>query len=255
MKLHVIVSPAFLNKDDLRGCLCAVVDVLRATSTITTALVSGAKAVYPCLSIEEARNRAASLGREHSLLGGEDRGQFIPGFDLGNSPLEYKNADVVGGKNIVTYTSNGTGTIRKAYEGCGSPVYIASLINISAVSSAITIAAISQQVEGIAILCSGRYGNPSAEDLFCAGLIIERITIELGKKEKVSELTDGARIAVGFAIANEGLSLDVLSSSDHGRFLQTIGFSQDLEFASQLDTYDAVPVFDGERVVLSVSDN
>ena len=254
MKLDVIVSPAFLSEGDIKDCLCAVVDVLRATSTITTALISGAKAVYPCLSIDEARNRAASLGREHSLLGGEDRGRFIPGFDLGNSPLEYKNADVVG-KNIVTYTSNGTGTIRKAYAGCGSPVYIASLINVSAVSSALAMAAVSRQIEGIAILCSGRYGNPSAEDLFCAGLLIERITAELGKKDEVSELTDGARIAVGFATANEGLSLDVLSSSDHGSFLQTIGFSQDLEFASQLDTYNAVPVFDGERVVLSANDN
>ena len=95
MKLDVIVSPAFLKEDDLRGCLCAVVDVLRATSTVTTALVTGAVAMHPCLSIDEAKESAIAFGRERSLLGGEEKGQFIPGFDLGNSPLEYIAAEVV----------------------------------------------------------------------------------------------------------------------------------------------------------------
>jgi len=250
MKLDVIVSPAFLKEDDLKGCLCAVVDVLRATSTVTTALVAGAAAMHPCLSIDEAKDSAAAFGRDRSLLGGEEKGQFIAGFDLGNSPLEYLTAEVIRGKDIFFYTSNGTGAIRKAYERCELPVYIAALINASAVSLEVVKAAGSHRVEGIVVLCSGRYGNPSAEDLFCAGLIVEQITAGLRKDGADPELMDGANIAAGFAAANRGHSYDILASSDHGRYLLTLGFSRDLDFAARLDTYDAVPVFDGRRIVL-----
>ena len=89
MELDVVIAPTLLQEDELQGRICAVVDVLRATSTITTALVSGAAALRPCLSIDEARSGAADLGRGQALLGGEERGERIPGFDLGNSPLEY----------------------------------------------------------------------------------------------------------------------------------------------------------------------
>ena len=118
MELEVIIAPTLYEEDELRNRLCAVVDVLRATSTITTALVSGATAVHPCLDIEEARAGAARLERGQVLLGGEERGQFIPGFDLGNSPLEYLSQETVKGRAIFFYTSNGTGAI-------GSPAAVA----------------------------------------------------------------------------------------------------------------------------------
>ena len=250
MKLDVIVAPTFLEKEDLEGCLCAVIDVLRATSTITVALMSGAVAMHPCLDIAEARRGAASLKQGSCLLGGEDMGQHIPGFDLGNSPLEYLDADVIKGKIIFFYTSNGTGAIRRAYAGCGQPVYIAALLNVSAVSSAMVRAAVEGKAKGIVIICSGRYGNPSAEDMYCAGLIVEKIGNGLRAAGIVAQLMDGATIAAGLAAANKDRGLEVLSSSVHGRYLQSIGFASDLEFTSQVDAYSVVPIFDGERAVL-----
>jgi 2-phosphosulfolactate phosphatase len=255
MKIDVIVSPAFLEEGDLKGSLCAVVDVLRATSTITAALVSGAAAFHPCLDIEEARKGAAMFGRELSLLGGEDRGQFIPGFDLGNSPLEYIDAKVVGGKDVFFYTSNGTGAIRRAYAECGRPVYIAALINLSAASSAIVETASAGKAEGIKILCSGRYGKTSAEDTFCSGLMVRMAANRLREFGVPPDLTDSATVAAGFAGANKGRGLDILASSEHGRFLQSLGFAPDLDFTARLDSYDAVPVFNGERVVLLNKDS
>ena len=74
MILDVAVAPAFLDEDAPQGCACAVVDALRATSTITVAMASGAAAVHPCLSIEEARTRAGAWGGQSVLLGGEERG-------------------------------------------------------------------------------------------------------------------------------------------------------------------------------------
>ncbi len=247
MILDVVVAPVFVDEDELRGSVCAVVDVLRATSTITVALANGASAVYPCLSIDEARRRAVAGGR--GLLGGEERGQFITGFDLGNSPREYLAPETVGGREIFFYTTNGTGAIRRAYAACGRAVYVAALINAASAASALASVASAGQAERVAILCSGRYGKPSAEDIFCAGLIIERVRGILGESGVSPELTDGASIAAGFAASNEHRALGVLASSEHGRYLQTIGFEEDLEFASRLDAYEVVPVFDGDRVV------
>jgi len=247
MILDVVVAPVFVDEEELRGSICAVVDVLRATSTITVALANGASAVYPCLSIDEARTRAA--GGDKALLGGEERGQFIPGFDLGNSPREYLSPETVGGREIFFYTSNGTGAIRKAHAACGRAVYVAALINASSAATAMASAASAGHVERVAILCSGRYGRPSSEDIFCAGLIIERVRGILAESGASPQFADGASIAAGFAADYRHRALEVLASSEHGRYLQTIGFEEDLEFASRLDGYDVVPVFDGDRVV------
>jgi len=250
MKVDVIVAPTFLKKDDLKGCLCAVIDVLRATSTIITALVSGAAEVHPCLTVEEAKKGVAKLPRDSYLLGGEDMGKNIPGSDLGNSPLEYMSEEVVRGKVIYSYTSNGTGAIRKAYAGSGQPVYIAAMINVSAASATLVKAAAGVQGKDIAIVCAGRYGGPSTEDIFCAGMMIDLIARGLRKRGIEIQLGETASVAFDLAAANRGNGLGVLTSSEHGRFLESIGFADDLIFASRIDIYDAVPVFDGDRVVL-----
>jgi 2-phosphosulfolactate phosphatase len=249
MKLDVVMAPVLLpNGDEQQGCVCAVVDVLRATSTIITALASGAAAVYPCLSVDEARSRAGAIPGDRRLLGGEERGKSIPGFDLGNSPLEYLVPGTVVGKEIFFYTTNGTGAIRRAHSACGGPIYIAALINASAAASKIVAATLAVQAAGIAIVCSGSYGKPSAEDVFCAGLIIDHLGGMLGGNGVSTELTDAAGIAAGFAAGNRQHPSDVLGSSEHGSYLRTIGFEEDIEFASRLDTYDVVPVFDGDRI-------
>jgi 2-phosphosulfolactate phosphatase len=250
MKVDVIVAPTFLKEDDLKGCLCAVIDVLRATSTIITALVSGVAGVRPCLTVEEAKKGVAKLPRDSYLLGGEDMGKNIPGSDLGNSPLEYMSEEIVRGKVIYSYTSNGTGAIRKAYAGCGRPVYIAALINVSAASATLVKAAAGAQGKGIAIVCAGRYGGPSTEDFFCAGWMVDSIARGLSKHGIEIQLSDTASIASDLAAANRGNGLGVLTSSEHGRFLESIGFADDLIFASRIDLYNVVPVFNGDLVVL-----
>src|SRR5512136_2223927 len=175
MKIYVIVSPTYLKKDELKGSLCAVVDVLRVTSTIITALASGAIEVHPCMTVEEAKASVAKLPRDSYLLGGEEMGESIPGFDLGNSPFEYMSTEAVKGRVIYSYTTNGTGAIRKAFERSGNPAYIAALLNVSAVSSALVKAASAGKFERISVLCAGRQGKPSEEDNFCAGLIADAI--------------------------------------------------------------------------------
>jgi len=253
MKIDVVAAPAFLQDEQLHGQLCAVVDVLRATSTIIVALASGALEVRPCMDAAEARERAAGLGKVRFLLGGEEKGQRIPGFDLGNSPLEYLPTETIAGKILLLSTTNGSGTIRKAHVASGLPVYIAALLNASAVSLAIMKAAISTSIGGIAIICSGRCGQPADEDFFCAGLLADQVSMTLLAAGIEHELTDGARIAAAFAQAKRESALSVLRESEHGRYLKSIGFAEDIDFASALDRYDITPVFDGERIVLANS--
>ena len=250
MKIDVVLTPKLLSDSDCKGSLCSVIDVLRATTTIVVALAKGATAIYPCHDATEARKRFESTGGKNILLGGEEKGLRIPGFHLGNSPLEYRSSDLIAGKTIFFATTNGTPTMQKTHSCSGIPVYIASLVNLPAAASMIVKTAIGGSPAGILLVCSGRYGTPSAEDLYCAGLLAGNIIDKLLDAGISSELGDGALIATGFAVGDGEKALKVLSESEHGRYLQSIGFNADLEFASQVGSYDVVPVFDGNCISL-----
>jgi 2-phosphosulfolactate phosphatase len=107
MKVDVCFSPAGLHTPDLQGRIVFVIDILRATTTICAALHHGAKAVIPVGSTEEALRLSQTIGSTDVLLAGEKNCVRIPGFQLGNSPLEMSEA-TVRGKTLITSTSNGT---------------------------------------------------------------------------------------------------------------------------------------------------
>ena len=250
MKLDVVLSPNLLPKR-FEDTLCAVIDVLRATTTVITALANGAREVRPCMDAAEARYEAESSNSGHYLLGGEEKGKRIPGFHLGNSPVEYLDSNIISDKIIYFATTNGTPALRKVYTGSGNPVYIAALVNLSAVSSVLVKAIVSNSYRNLLLLCSGRYGGPSLEDLFCAGLVLQKVRHGLLQTGISHKLSDGALIALDFSEMNENKSFDVLTAGEHGQYLQHIGFAADLEFASRIDTYQIVPIFDGVRIVKS----
>src|SRR3954468_24467042 len=98
-RLNVYNLPSHVEERELAGGTAVVIDVLRATSTICQALASGAREVVPFLEIEDALAAAQGTDRTDIVLGGERRGERIPGFDVGNSPSEY-TSQVVGGKRV-----------------------------------------------------------------------------------------------------------------------------------------------------------
>ena len=248
MKLDVILSPRLLP-EQFEGALCTVIDVLRATTTIITALASGASKICPCVDAEDAKGRAKSIEDGLYLLGGEERGQRISGFHLGNSPLEYLDSNRIANRVVLFSTTNGTPAVKRAYLGSGLPVYLVALINLSAASSILVKSILDKSFREILLVCAGRHGQPSIEDLFCAGLVVQRVRHGLLKVGISADLSDCATIALRFAIANAGSPSEVLSASEHGRYLRRIGFAADLEFASQIDKYQVVPVFDGAFIV------
>ena len=212
-----------------------VIDVLRATTSIVVALCQGAGAVYPVASIPAARKLARSLPG-FPLLAGERNGLRIPGFDLGNSPLEFQSSSIPR-RPIVMCTTNGTKAIRRF--GGDNKLYTAALVNMEA-----TARLVSHQ-DGICLVCSGKEGKFSLEDAFCAGGIISQLKIS-----RILHLDDGSLMCLAIWDAHRNDPLELLRTCNHGIYLQSLGMTRDLEFCAQLNVYAKVPVWTGEKLVL-----
>lgn len=170
MKIDVFFSPAIVDELGMRGRNVVIIDVLRASTTICTALRNGAREIIPTPDIETAIKISANLSSDSRLLGGERQGKKIDGFDLGNSPLEYTR-EKVDGKTIIFSTTNGAGAIYKCRYA--SMALVGTFVNASSIVRTMIDAG-----EPWTILCSGRQGEFSAEDATCAGMIISKIHSE-----------------------------------------------------------------------------
>lgn len=164
-RLSVHLLPDLVDESALAGATVVVIDVLRATTTITYALAAGVAQVIPCLEIEDARQTAARFPRDQVLLGGERGGVKIEGFDLGNSPEEY-SPEIVQGKSIVFTTTNGTRAMMRCRQA--KRVLIGAVVNLSAVADAI------HDEENVHLVCAGTEGQVSFEDSLLAGWLCDR---------------------------------------------------------------------------------
>ncbi len=244
-KLRVHFLPELVAPSALAGSRCVVVDVLRATTTIVEAIGAGAIAVMPCLTIDDARRRAAEFGAGESVLGGERGGRPIEGFDLGNSPAEYTAARVAG-KTVVLTTTNGT----KALLHCtaGSQVLIGALVNLSAVCARLQASALGGE-ESIDVVCAGTDGQITREDVLFAGAVAERLAgtgIQLDDSAEIAR--DAWRSVTGGASDGELQQRLVmaLSASRGGRNLIENGMAGDIQLAARVDQFAIVPRFDSQ---------
>src|SRR6476469_9987751 len=151
MRIDVFFSPSGLNPVEVQGRTIFVVDILRATTTMCAALNHGAKAILPVASTEEALRLAQTIGSDDVLLAGEKNCLRIPGFQLGNSPLEMTET-AVRGKTIIATTSNGTQALLTC-QGAAA-VYPAAAVNLTAAAERAR-----EELESdrhILIVCAGR---------------------------------------------------------------------------------------------------
>jgi 2-phosphosulfolactate phosphatase len=209
------------------GACAVVVDVLRASSTIVAALGHGASYVVARAEVDDAFAAREELERrgEGPVLGGERGGRKVPGFDLGNSPLEY-GAERVAGKPIVLCTSNGTAALERCREA--PRVFAGAFLNAAA-----TAAAVARGAEPVVLCCAGKEGAPSLEDACCAGLIASRLL-----EAYAFEADDATAIALLCWKKHAGNVGRMLANCNHGRYLAALGFERDLEFCGQVDAFD-----------------
>lgn len=230
--LETLFIPEEIKNIELAGKLVVMIDVLRASSTIVTALANGCRGFIPILSPDQAKKKAQQFEKEGVLLGGEREGTKIAGFDLSNSPREYKK-EAVKDKTIIFSTTNGVKTlemVKSAYE-----IIIGSFLNLQAVCDYCT-----NYKGDILIICAGRESKFSLEDTACAGMIINflRDVFPIARQEADANLT--AQL-IYEKFGNN--ILEILRTSQHGRYLESIGLGEDLKFCSQLDFFHIVPIF------------
>lgn len=243
MKLDVAFTPRVLTPGDVADRTVLVIDVLRATSTICAALHHGARAVLPAADAEEATRLEAALGASDVVLAGERNSVRIPGFRLGNSPLEM-TADAVRGKTLVMTTTNGTAALL-ATAGARD-VAVAAAVNLTVVG-AYARAALEQHGD-LLILCAGRDRRFGFDDAYVAGCVAVRA---LGGGRRRSGLNDAALVSVDLAIRYRDRIGKVLARSGAGRELAERGFGSDVEAASMIDAHPVLPLFRDRRITLA----
>ena len=219
----VVFSPDLLPFSDLDGKIVVVIDILRASSTITTALANGAVSIHPVLTPEDAFRVAAE--DPEVLCCGERKGLKVEGFDLGNYPRKF-TPELVSGKQIVITTTNGTRTINACVSA--QNLLVGSFLNLSSIVDFLHKAKAS-----VVFVCAGRMGQFCTEDSTFAGACLNRMS--------GWELSDSARTALLIYKHHQNDLLTMLKECDHGRYLEQIGLTQDLNFCAQVDYYPIVP--------------
>ena len=217
MRVHVGFTPAELPE----ASVGIVVDVLRATSTMTQALAAGYRRVLCCAEIEQARELARTEGP--AKLAGERRLEHIEGFDFGNSPAELADEPVA--ETLILTTTNGTRLLVAAAERF-EQVYVGSLLNLDAVAAAARASG-----EDVAVLCAGVLGELALDDAYCAG----RIAQALG-----GEPEDSAKAAIRLAQSFPG-ALEGLGSSRSASNLRRHGLEADIEWCARESVLDVAP--------------
>lgn len=238
MKLSVFHTPELTPTDQVPDCAIAV-DVLRATSTIATALLSGAEAVQVFSSIDELMAASDRWAPEKRLRAGERGGGKVPGCDLGNSPLDC-TPDVVGGRRLFISTTNGTRCLERVQ--AAKTVVTAALINREAVVQHL----LKQQPETVWIVGSGWEGSFSLEDTVCAGAIIASLSKQLATDPAtaVAELAGNDEVFGALALYSQWQNdlLGLLHYASHGQRLLRLECHEDLKYCAQTDVLDILPI-------------
>lgn len=214
------VDVALLPGEAVTVPLGIVVDVIRATSSITQALASGYERVICCREIDEALALRSELG-EAAVVGGERNARQVEGFDVGASPREFARGALAA--TLILSTTNGTSAIVGAAEHCGT-VLIGSLRNLDAV-----VARARAHGGDVAVFCAGFKGAFALDDAYCAGRIVAGLEGPRSDAARAAELLAGS-----FASALEGLN---------ARTYGPAGLEEDILFCAQESVLETVPRF------------
>ena len=244
MNLKTTFTPAefeVLACTDLSQTTCVVFDILRATSSMITALANGAEQILPVATIEEAL--AAKAEHPEALLCGERDGLRITAaqtggteFDLGNSPREY-TADVVAGKTLISTTTNGT----RALRACANAEHtlVASFLNLAATADHLRAAV----PENLVLVCSGTYEEAALEDTLAAGALADALW---EKYDECDDATQTARLLFNSAPVEE----TILQAKNAQRLLSLPDLADDVSFCLQLDSQNFTTVMDRNGMIL-----
>lgn len=240
--VDILALPCAIDAASLKRRAAVVVDVLRACTTIVSALANGAQKIVPAQDPAEALALADASGRSAVFVGGERGSLPVPGFDAGNSPALYGRNEV-NGKTVVFTTTNGTSALRAAAKAGASPLFCGAFVNAGAVAAALDRSGTARA----AIVCAGQDGEFSFEDFACAGAIVTKLA---GYANGSLDCADAALAAARlYAASADGLSA-LLERGRHARTLIALGLGSDIEFCARVDALPVVPEYRNGAIVL-----
>lgn len=239
MRIDLSFTPHPSDEAALRDRTVVAIDVLRASTTIITALQNGARGVIPVTTVETAVKVSGNLEKDMVLLGGERGGRMIQGFNLGNSPAEYLPEKVKGKTIVFTSTNGSLVMVNGRY---ARDLIVCGFVNMTAVVDFLR-----ARARDLTIACAGRQGTFSLEDAVCAGMVIQGLA-----RDEAQNLTlsDGALAAQTLYRAHGKSIVKLLHSTEHGRYLQEIGFESDLKLCAAVDAIPVLPQLDGNVIRL-----
>ena len=230
--IDVCLSPDLMHLYPVGGLTVVVVDILRATSCMTTAFAHNIHSIKTF----EALPECLALKTEGYLTAGERDGKKVEGFDLGNSPFEYMDPHL-SGKKIAFTTTNGTQAIARA--AGAKEIIIGSFLNLSAVVDYLR-----NVPNNILIICSGWKGKVNLEDTVFAGALVENL------KNDFEHACDAPMMAQQlYAEARHDLK-DFLKDSSHIKRLRRLNIQKDIDFCLTENQYDVVPLIRDKSIVV-----
>ena len=235
--LHTVLSPALLDLYEIKDSIVVVIDVLRATSTIATALYNGATAVIPVDDIAKCINISNAIG---GITAGERDGKIADGLQYGNSPFEYP-PEFIKGKTLVLTTTNGTKLLHMALARGASHIITGSFPNFSAVCEYLI-----TQNKPVILGCAGWKDRVNIEDTLFAGAVIRRI------RDHFSIQDDSSNIAETLYVNAQNDLFGFLKDKNatHYQRLTGFGLEIDLRYCLSPDVANILPFYENERLAI-----
>ncbi len=234
MKLFVYHIPQLTPTDKVPDCAIAI-DVLRATTTIATALNAGAEAVQTFSEMDKLMHVSEQWPSEQRLRAGEREGEMVAGCDLGNSPLDC-TPQRVQGRRLFISTTNGTRALQSIHN---APIVLAAaIVNRLAIVDYI----VAQQPATVWLVASGWRGRYSLEDTACAGAIAHSLGEKLNKPWKELVGNDETVAAISLYRQWQDQLLELFHHANHGQRLLNLGCHEDVNYCAQPDILDVLPI-------------
>ncbi|MDP4283228.1 MAG: 2-phosphosulfolactate phosphatase [Bacteroidota bacterium] len=236
--LNTVLSPSLLHLYDISNSIVVIIDILRATSTIATALFNGAKEIIPVESVAEC----IKLGRQIDVItAGERDGQIAEGLQYGNTPFQY-DAEFIKGKTLVLTTTNGTKLLHMALKANAKGIITGSFCNLSAVCDYL-----SNQNKNVMLACAGWKNRINIEDSLFAGAVINRI------KNNFEVNCDASQISETLYLEAKEDPFTFLKekNASHYHRLMRFGLEKDIRYCLSEDSANILSIFVNGRLVAS----
>ena len=234
--LYTCLSPALLHLYDVSDSIVVIIDVLRATSTIATALHNGAKEIIPIDNVADCVRIGAEL---NAITAGERDGQVAEGLQYGNSPFEYP-ATFINGQTLVLTTTNGTKLLHMALANAAQQIITGSFPNISAVCNYLI-----AENKNVVLACAAWKDKVNIEDTLFAGAVINRI------KESFSIHCDSSQLAESLYMTAQNDLFEFMKerNATHYHRLTKYHLEKDIRYCLTEDAVHSLPVYlDGKLV-------